>query len=309
MKHSRSHAWTVEGSADGERVDKFVTMMGENWSRMAVQSWIREDRVRVNGRPVKGNYRLKIGERVEVSEPPPVELKVEAESIPLDVVYEDSDVIVVNKPRGMVVHPAPGNLCGTLVNALLAHCEDLSEIGGVIRPGIVHRIDKDTSGLIMAAKNDRAHRSLAEQLRRHEVDRSYIALVYGNLPHDRGTVDAPIRRDPRHRQRMAVGYKNGKSAVTHFEVLERFDKATMLRCRLETGRTHQIRVHMKYIGHPLLGDPVYGSRKQKDPIQGQALHAQELGFDHPRTGKRIRLEVDWPEDMKRLVNQLRKNTI
>lgn len=274
---------------------------------MAVQSWIRDHRIQVDGRAVKGNHRLKEGEVVEVVVPPPEEMTVEAEAIPLDIRYEDTDVVVVNKPRGMVVHPAPGNRSGTLVNALLAHCGDLSGIGGVLRPGIVHRIDKDTSGLIMVAKNDAAHRSLAAQLKAHEVERRYLAVVHGNVSHDRGTIDAPIGRDPRFRQRMAVEHRNGKPAVTHFEVLERFSRATYVACRLETGRTHQIRVHMKHIAHPLVGDPLYSSQSHRFSIQGQALHAETLGFIHPRTGKPIRLTAPLPEDMQRLIKGFRQS--
>ncbi|PTX51937.1 ribosomal large subunit pseudouridine synthase D [Melghirimyces profundicolus] len=307
MSSEENRRFEVDESGHGERVDKFLASKEEDWSRMAVQSWIREARVRVDGRPVKSNYRLKAGERVEVTVPPPEEPKVEPEPIPLDVVYEDDNVIVVNKPRGMVVHPAPGTPSGTLVNALLAHCKDLSGIGGVLRPGIVHRIDKDTSGLLMAAKNDRAHQSLAAQLKAHEVDRMYVALVNGSLPHDKGTIDAPIGRDPRDRKRMAVEPRNGKPAVTHFEVVERFRRATLVQCRLETGRTHQIRVHMKYIGHPLVGDPVYSTNYRKFQIEGQALHARVLGFQHPATGERIRLEAELPEDMQRLIRGFRKH--
>lgn len=292
----------------GGRVDKFLVQKNRDWSRMTVQSWIRGKRVLVDGRPVKNNYRLHVGERVEVQEPPPEEPNVEAESIPLDVVYEDSDVIVVNKSRGMMVHPAPGIYSGTMVNALLAHCHDLSGIGGVLRPGIVHRIDKDTSGLIMAAKNDVAHQSLAAQLKAHSVERVYVAVVNGNIPHDKGTVDAPIGRDTKNRKRMAVEHKNGKPAITHFEVMERFQRATMVQCRLETGRTHQIRVHMKYIGHPLVGDPVYSTNHRKFSIDGQALHAKVLGFLHPRTGERIRLETELPKDITRLVDRFRVQT-
>lgn len=208
----------------------------------------------------------------------------------------------------MMVHPAPGIYSGTMVNALLAHCHDLSGIGGVLRPGIVHRIDKDTSGLIMAAKNDVAHQSLAAQLKAHSVERVYVAVVNGNIPHDKGTVDAPIGRDTKNRKRMAVEHKNGKPAITHFEVMERFQRATMVQCRLETGRTHQIRVHMKYIGHPLVGDPVYSTNHRKFPIDGQALHAKVLGFLHPRTGERIRLETELPKDITRLVDRFRVQT-
>lgn len=307
MTAVESHQFVVSADAIGERLDKFLARQGPDWSRMAVQSWIRDQRVRVNEQPVKGNHRLKEGEVVEVVIPPPAKMTVEAESIPLEIVYEDGEVVVVNKPRGLVVHPAPGNLSGTLVNALLAHCGDLSGVGGVLRPGIVHRIDKDTSGLIMAAKNDAAHRSLAEQLKKREVERRYLALVHGKIPHDRGRIDAPIGRDPRFRQRMAVEHRNGKPAITHFEVLEWFSQATLIACRLETGRTHQIRVHLKHIGHPLVGDPVYSNQSHRYPIQGQALHAEKLGFSHPRTGERIRLTAPIPADMQQLMNEFRQS--
>ncbi|BCU82229.1 putative RNA pseudouridine synthase YlyB [Polycladomyces abyssicola] len=297
--------WRADESAEGERIDKAVTSLDDDWSRSAVQAWIKEGRVTVNGRTVKANYRLEAGDEVIVSVPPVEELAVEPEPIPLDVRYEDEDVIVVNKPRGMVVHPAPGNTSGTLVNALLAHCRDLSGIGGVARPGIVHRIDKDTSGLLMVAKNDLAHQSLAAQLKAHSVDRIYLAIVHGNIPHNRGTVDAPIGRDPHDRKKMAINHKNGKPAVTHFAVLEHWQQASLIECKLETGRTHQIRVHMASIGHPLIGDPVYGPKKNRYPIQGQALHAKVLGFDHPRTGKRIRLEAELPKDMEKLISYIR----
>jgi 23S rRNA pseudouridine1911/1915/1917 synthase len=233
-----------------------------------------------------------------------VELNIEPEPIPLDIVYEDADVIVVNKPRGMVVHPAPGHYTGTLVNALLHHCRDLSGINGVLRPGIVHRIDKDTSGLLMAAKNDKAHLSLAGQLKAHTVTRKYIAVVHGNVAHDRGTIDAPIGRDPSDRQRFTVTGKNGKEAVTHFIVLDRIQDYSVLELKLETGRTHQIRVHMKYIGHPLVGDPMYG-RSKGNPIDGQALHAGVLGFAHPADGRYLEFAAELPEDMKHLLDVLR----
>jgi 23S rRNA pseudouridine1911/1915/1917 synthase len=300
------YEWEVTDGLSGERLDKAIASFNEEWSRVRVQEWIREGLVLVNGQAKKGNYRLKEGEMIEVLVPPAEELQVEAEPIPLDIRYEDEDVLVVNKPRGMVVHPGPGNYSGTLVNALLAHCkEDLSGIGGVARPGIVHRIDKDTSGLLMVAKNDRAHQSLVAQLKEHSVERLYVAVVHGVIPHENGTIDAPIGRDPAHRQRMAVVHKNSKHAVTHFTVRERFASTTLVECRLETGRTHQIRVHMKYIGFPLVGDPVYGPKKNVYPIEGQALHAQVIGFTHPRTGERIRIEAELPEDMERLLRYLR----
>jgi len=303
------HEWEISQEYAGERLDKFISSMEEEWSRTRVQEWIERSLVQVNGKPKKGNYRLKPGDRIEVEVPPVEELEVEPEEIPLDIRYEDEDVIVVNKPRGMVVHPGAGNETGTLVNALLFHCQgELSGIGGVARPGIVHRIDKDTSGLIMVAKNDVAHQSLVAQLKEHSVERIYIALCHGIIPHQHGTVEAPIGRDPHHRQRMAVTPKNSKHAVTHFTVLERFRDTTLIECRLETGRTHQIRVHMKYIGFPLVGDPVYGPKKRETSIEGQALHAQVIGFTHPRTGERIRISSELPEDMASLIERIRKKT-
>jgi len=223
-------------------------------------------------------------------------MTIEPESMPLEIVYEDSDVVVVNKPRGLVVHPAPGHYSGTLVNGLLAHCKDLSGINGVLRPGIVHRIDKDTSGLLMVAKNDKAHMGLAEQLKEHSVDRKYVAIVHGVIPHEMGTIDAPIGRDPKNRQQMAVVFENSKPAITHFVVLERFKEHTLVELKLETGRTHQIRVHMKYIGYPLAGDPKYGPKDTLD-LDGQALHAKTLGFTHPRTGERLEFEAPLPKEL------------
>lgn len=236
--------------------------------------------------------------------PEPEALDVLAEPMDLDIYYEDQDVLVVNKPRGMVVHPAPGHLTGTLVNGLMAHCTDLSGINGVMRPGIVHRIDKDTSGLLMVAKNDMAHESLVNQLVNKTVTRKYTAVVHGLISHDDGTIDAPIGRDKKDRQSMTVT-RDGKNAVTHFHVLERFQDFTLVECQLETGRTHQIRVHMKYIGFPLAGDPKYGPRKTID-FNGQALHAGILGFDHPRTGEYVEFEAPLPEDMAELIENLRK---
>lgn len=301
----REVVWQVEEPHSGTRVDKFVTQQGD-WSRSLVQSWLAAERVTVDGKKVRANYRVQPGEEVQLTLPPPEELSIQPESIPLDVVYEDADVIVVNKPRGMVVHPAPGHSSGTLVNALLAHCDDLSGINGVLRPGIVHRIDKDTSGLLMVAKNDRAHESLATQLTEHSVGRSYVAIVHGRVAHERGTIDAPIGRNPTQRQEMAVVRKNGKQAVTHFIVQEKFAAFTLVECRLETGRTHQIRVHMAYIGHPLIGDPKYGPKKRPFPIEGQALHARTLSFRHPRTGENMQFEVPLPEDMMNILAQLRQ---
>ncbi|MBA2878767.1 RluA family pseudouridine synthase [Anoxybacillus ayderensis] len=296
---------TIEEQHDGERIDKIIAGLNEQWSRSQVQQWLKEGHVLVNGKAVKPNYKCHVDDEVVISIPNPEPLDVEPEPIPLDIYYEDADVLVVNKPRGMVVHPAPGHMRGTLVNALLAHCQDLSGINGVLRPGIVHRIDKDTSGLLMVAKNDLAHESLVNQLVNKTVTRKYHAIVHGVIPHDYGTIDAPIGRDPRDRQSMAV-VENGKEAVTHFRVLERFEHYTYVECQLETGRTHQIRVHMKYIGYPLAGDPKYGPRKTL-PIDGQALHAGVLGFHHPRTGEYLQFEAPLPHEFERLLDMLRNN--
>ncbi|WP_271725179.1 RluA family pseudouridine synthase [Bacillus paralicheniformis] len=295
---------TVHEEHKGERIDKYLTAVEADWSRTQVQQWIKEDRVLVNGNAVKANYKVQDGDAVSVHVPEPEPLDVTAEPMDLDIYYEDQDVLVVNKPRGMVVHPAPGHLTGTLVNGLMAHCDDLSGINGVMRPGIVHRIDKDTSGLLMVAKNDMAHESLVNQLVNKTVTRKYTALVHGVIPHDHGTIDAPIGRDKKDRQSMTVTRENGKHAVTHFEVIERFDDFTVVECQLETGRTHQIRVHMKYIGFPLAGDPKYGPKKTVN-FNGQVLHAGVLGFDHPRTGEYVEFEAPLPDDMKNLLDKIR----
>ena len=294
---------TISDQEQHHRIDKVLSQLNEDWSRSQVQEWIKEGRVTVNGTLVKANYKCALGDRVLVSVPEPEILKIEPEEMDLDIYYEDQDVIVVNKPRGMVVHPAPGHLSGTLVNGLMAHCKDLSGINGVLRPGIVHRIDKDTSGLLMVAKNDYAHEKLSQQLSNKTVKRKYKAIVHGVIPHDVGTIDAPIGRDPKDRQKMAV-VDNGKHAVTHFRVLERFRQYSLIECELETGRTHQIRVHMKYIGHPLAGDPKYGPKKTLN-IDGQALHAQVLGFIHPRTEKYLEFKAPLPDDFSQILSFLR----
>ncbi|WP_408606231.1 RluA family pseudouridine synthase [Bacillus thermotolerans] len=287
------------------RVDRVAAGLSEEWSRAQVQGWIKEGLVKVNGQAVKSNYKCAEGDELLIEIPEPEPLDVEAEEMPLDIYYEDADVLVVNKPRGMVVHPAPGHLTGTLVNGLMAHCKDLSGINGVMRPGIVHRIDKDTSGLLMVAKNDLAHERLVQQLVDKSVTRKYQAIVHGIIPHDHGTIDAPIGRDPKDRQSMTI-VNGGKEAVTHFRVLDRFKDFTLVECVLETGRTHQIRVHMKYIGYPLAGDPKYGPRKTLN-IDGQALHAGVLGFVHPRTEEYMEFEAPAPEDFKQLLKLLSKS--
>ncbi|GAE24175.1 ribosomal large subunit pseudouridine synthase D [Halalkalibacter wakoensis JCM 9140] len=302
MEH---YEWTVTSEHASDRIDKFLTAMDEGWSRTQVQLWIKDEHVKVNDVKIKSNYKVNEGDVISLTIPEAEELEITAEDIPLDVVYEDEDVIVINKPRGMVVHPAPGHYSGTLVNALMHHCKDLSGINGVIRPGIVHRIDKDTSGLIMVAKNDHAHESLVNQLKAKTTRRLYKAIVHGIIPHEHGTIDAPIGRDKKDRQSMTVTEENSRDAVTHFTVLETFSKYTYVQCELETGRTHQIRVHMKYIGYPLAGDPKYGPKKKTLDINGQALHAAVLGFVHPKTGEDMLFEASLPEDMELLLQQLR----
>ncbi|MEH7463169.1 RluA family pseudouridine synthase [Bacillus pseudomycoides] len=295
---------TVTEENKSERIDKFLAGVNNEWSRSQVQQWIKDGVVTVNGKDIKGNYKVKTNDEITVTIPEPESLDILPEDMNLEIHYEDSDVLVVNKPRGMVVHPAPGHTSGTLVNGLMYHCKDLSGINGVMRPGIVHRIDKDTSGLLMVAKNDMAHEALVNQLVEKTVTRRYQAIVHGVIPHDKGTIDAPIGRDKQDRQSMTVE-ENGKHAVTHFRVLERFNNFTHVECQLETGRTHQIRVHMKYIGYPLAGDPKYGPKKTFD-INGQALHAGILGFIHPRTGEYLEFEAPVPQIFADLLNDLRK---
>jgi len=298
--------YTIAAEEAGERIDKMLADALEDVSRSQLQDWIRDGHVAVNGQTVKPNYKLAAGDTVVVRPPEPEPTELVPENIPIDIVYEDADVVVVNKRRGMVVHPAVGHPTGTLVNALMYHCRDLSGIGGEIRPGIVHRIDKDTSGLLMAAKNDLAHASLSAQLKEHSVTRRYVAIVHGVLEHDQGTIDAPIGRDPQDRKLFMVTDKGAKHAVTHFVVKERFPEYTVLELMLETGRTHQIRVHMKFIGHPLVGDPVYGRSKGRTmDVPGQALHAAALGFTHPRTGERLLFEAPIPDEMEQFIEQLR----
>ena len=293
----------VDEGAAGERLDRFLAGRELEVSRSHIQKLIESGCVLVNGRTAKANAKLREGDAVETELPEAQELEILPEDIPLDILYEDSDVIVINKARGMVVHPAAGAADGTLVNALLHHCEDLSGINGVIRPGIVHRLDKDTSGVMVAAKNDRAHVDLAEQIREKTAQRIYRAIVCGTIAEDRGEIRAPIGRHPTERKKMAV-VPGGKEATTLFRVVERFPAHTLVECRLKTGRTHQIRVHMAYIGHPLLGDPKYG-RKMPD-IAGQALHSCELSFTHPRTKERMTFAAEMPEDMQAILHALRR---
>lgn len=283
------------------RIDKQLGHHFSQYSRSQIQKWIGDGNVKVNGHPVKPKYKLTVGDEVIIAPEKPQKIDLEPENIPLDIVYEDDDVVVVNKPQGMVVHPAPGHPDHTLVNALLYHCP-LSTINGEFRPGIVHRIDKDTSGLLMVAKNDMAHRSLAAQLKAKTNKREYVALVHGVIKDDQGTIDAPIGRSRKDRKKQAI-VSDGRHAVTHFKVLKRYRHYTLVSCRLETGRTHQIRVHMKSIGHPLAGDPLYGPRKTL-PGAGQYLHARLLGFKHPRTGKEMVFTTPLPDYFQKMLDKL-----
>ena len=297
---------TVEQS--GLRADQYLAGVLDGLTRSAAQKLLEEGRVLRRGKALKKNDKLQAGDEVAVCIPDPTPVEIVPQDIPLDVVYEDEDVIVVNKPVGMVVHPAPGHPDGTLVNALLYHCgQSLSGINGELRPGIVHRIDRDTSGLIIAAKNDAAHLALAAQLADHTLARTYECLAVGNFREDSGTVDAPIGRHPVDRKRMAVVRQGGREAVTHWEVIARYPGVTHLRCRLETGRTHQIRVHLAYIGHPILGDTVYGAKKPVAGLTGQCLHAVGLRFIHPRTGEPVELTCPLPEEFVRMLEKLRRN--
>ncbi|MDC7287908.1 RluA family pseudouridine synthase [Blautia schinkii] len=299
--------FVVESEEAGTRIDRFLSDKNEELSRSYLQKLLKEQQITVNGKAVKANYKVQCADEVTVSVPDMTEPDILPEDIPLDILYEDGDVLVVNKPKDMVVHPSAGHYTGTLVNAVLFHCKDnLSGINGVLRPGIVHRIDKDTTGALLICKNDAAHRELAEQLKEHSIKRRYRAVVSGNLKDDQGIIEGPIGRHPVDRKKMAVNHKNGKEAVTHYEVLERFGNATYIECRLETGRTHQIRVHMASIGHPLLGDEVYGSVKNPYHLQGQALHAMVLGFVHPRTREYMEFTAPLPDYFLKLLDKLRK---
>ncbi|MBO1204685.1 MULTISPECIES: RluA family pseudouridine synthase [Staphylococcus] len=300
------HEFKIENAVNaGQRIDKVLPEFNNEWSRTQMQDWIKEGLVKVNDKVIKSNYKTKLNDRIVVTEKEVVEADIKPENLNLDIYYEDNDVAVVYKPKGMVVHPSAGHYTNTLVNGLMYQMQNLSDINGEIRPGIVHRIDKDTSGLLMVAKNDVAHRGLVEQLVDKSVTRKYIALVHGNIPHDYGTVDAPIGRNKNDRQSMAV-VDDGKDAITHFNVLEHFNNYTLIECQLETGRTHQIRVHMKYIGYPLVGDPKYGQKKTLD-IGGQALHAAVIGFEHPVTQAYIEKSAPLPDDFEQLLNDIRKS--
>ncbi len=290
---------------EGVRIDVAVTELIDDLTRSGAQRLVQDGLVTVGGSPVGKNYRLRNGDQIQVTVPEPKPMVTEAQDIPLSIVYEDDDLLVVNKPKGMVVHPAPGNPDGTLVNALLYHCQgSLSGINGVLRPGIVHRIDKDTSGLLIVAKNDFAHLKLAEQIKEHSFTREYRAVVHGNLREDSGTIHAPIGRSSKDRKKMAVTDKNSKDAITHYEVLARYPGFTYIKCRLETGRTHQIRVHMAYLGHPVAGDQVYGPKNTLTELHGQCLHAGLIGFIHPRTGEYIELEAPLPEYFTKILHAL-----
>ncbi|EJJ6370056.1 RluA family pseudouridine synthase [Staphylococcus pseudintermedius] len=302
------HIFNIEDATHHlQRIDKILPEFNSEWSRSQLQEWIKEGLIEVNGKAVKSNYKLKLGDRIEITEKEVVEADIQAENLNLDIYYEDDDVAIVYKPKGMVVHPSPGHYSGTLVNGLMYQIKNLSGINGEIRPGIVHRIDKDTSGLLMVAENDVAHRSLVEQLMAKTVKRKYIALVHGHIPHEFGTIDAPIGRNKNDRQSMAV-VDDGKEAVTHFNVIETFKNYTLVECELETGRTHQIRVHMKYIGYPLVGDPKYGPKKTLE-IGGQALHAGLIGFEHPKTGEYIERFAPLPTEFEAVIEQVRKEDI
>ena len=298
----------VTREEQGDRIDRYLASRLPDYSRSFLQKLVGEGRVLVGDKPVKSNYKINEGDRVSLSVPDAVEPEIIPEPIPLDILYEDASLLVINKPKGMVVHPCPGHYSGTLVNALMYHCKDqLSGINGVMRPGIVHRIDQNTTGSLVVCKTDAAHRSLAEQLKVHSITRKYRAIVHGNLKEEEGTVNAPIGRHPVDRKKMAVNERCGRNAVTHYRVLERFGSFTYLECRLETGRTHQIRVHMASIGHPLLGDDVYGPSRCPIPgLTGQTLHAMTLGFIHPETGTHMEFEAPLPEYFENLLEKLRR---
>ena len=293
---------------NGERIDKYLTNEMTDFSRSYIQKLIKDGHVSVNGKIVKANYKLSYDELVAVEIPDLKEPDIVPENIPLDILYEDQDILIVNKPKGMVVHPAAGHYSGTLVNALMYHCGDsLSGINGVMRPGIVHRIDMDTTGSLLICKNDRAHQHLAEQLKVHSIKRIYHAIVHGNVKEDHGTIDAPIGRHPIERKKMSINQQNGREAVTHYTVLERYGDYTYIACQLETGRTHQIRVHMASIRHPLVGDLVYGPQKCPFPnLQGQTLHAKILGIEHPTTGEYMEFDAPLPDYFTKLKNKLTK---
>lgn len=298
----------IKAEYAGERIDSFLNENLEDLSRSYIQKLMKDGKILINGKSVKSSYKVNIGDEIMVTVPEPEELSIEPEDIPLDILYEDEDILVVNKPKGMVVHPSPGHYSHTLVNAILYHCKGrLSGINGVIRPGIVHRIDMDTTGSLLICKNDQAHQILAEQLKEHCITRKYHAIVHGNFKEEKGCVNAPIGRHPRDRKKMSTKASNGRPAVTHYKVLERFGSFTYIECELETGRTHQIRVHMSSIGHPILGDTVYGPAKCPFSLQGQTLHAKILGIHHPSTGEYMEFDAPLPQYFIELLERLRKN--
>lgn len=287
------------------RVDKYLNMVQDELSRSFIQQLIEDEKILINDAPCKSNSKVKNGDTITIEDFELAPIEAKPEDIPLDIIYEDQDIIVINKPKGMVVHPSVGNYEHTLVNALLFHCHDLSGINGKIRPGIVHRIDKDTTGCIVACKNDKAHEAIALQLADKTCHREYIALVEGVIEHNSGTIDAPIGRDPKDRKKMTVTKINSKEAVTHFDVVERFKNYTLIKCKLETGRTHQIRVHMQFIGHPIVGDEVYGRRKTLKDTQGQVLHAYKLELIHPSTKEKMTFEAELPAYFQELLTKIR----
>ena len=288
------------------RIDKLIPILNKNITRAMAQKLLEDENILVNGSKIKSSYKVKLDDEICMQIPEPKETEIIAENIPLEVLYEDDDIIAINKPKGMVVHPANGNYTGTLVNALLYRCKDsLSGIGGEIRPGIVHRLDKDTSGVIIVAKNDKAHLNLSEQIKNHKVKKTYIALVRGNIPNDEATIDIPIGRSKKDRKKMDID-KNGKNAITHFKVLERFDGYTLLKVNIETGRTHQIRVHLMTIGYPIVGDIVYSNGKNPFKVTGQMLHAKSIEFKHPITGENMKIEAPLPKYFEDVIKELKK---
>ena len=301
----KNFSYRINLDDEDERIDKWISNTLQDLSRSYIQKLIKDDLVFVNGKPQKASYRIKVDDEIAFEIPDAVIPEIPAEDIPLSILYEDTDILIIDKPKGMVVHPAPGHYNGTLVNAVMFHCkEQLSGINGVMRPGIVHRIDKDTTGSIIICKNDIAHNLVAAQLKEHSITRKYHAIVYGRFDAEDGRIDAPIGRDPRERKKMAVNLQNGKTAVTYYKVLKEFKEYSYIECQLETGRTHQIRVHMASIGHPVLGDTVYSSRKSKYNLQGQTLHAMTIGLIHPSTGEYLEISAPLPEYFEHLLNIL-----
>ena len=300
-----SDIFYIDDDYVGCRIDKVLSEIYPDKSRSIIQKYIADGDITVNDTIVKSNYKFRSGDKIQIIEPEPVDVEIQPENIPLDILYEDSDVLIVNKPKGMVVHPAPGHYTGTLVNAIMYHCkDDLSGINGEIRPGIVHRIDMDTTGALIICKNDNAHNNIAEQIKVHSINRIYKGIVLGNVSNDEGTIHTTIGRSPKDRKKMAIDVKNGREAITHYKVLKRFDRYTYMEFKLETGRTHQIRVHMASIGHPLLGDQVYGPSKCQFNLQGQTLHAEVIGFVHPSTGEYVEFKAPLPDYFQHLLDIL-----